>query len=139
VSDGSDPALLSRRLEGLFVLAVDDDDHSRTILSALLSMYGAHATVVGSAQEALRALNRTSPDILVSDISMPEEDGLLLIQKVRALGPEQSASIPAIALTGLRGPEHRARALAADFQEHLTKPLDIEHLVSGIERLTGRG
>jgi CheY-like chemotaxis protein len=121
-------------LQGVQVLLIDDDETSRDLAEVILAHSGAVVRAVGSAAEALAAIGQWRPDVLVSDISMPEEDGYVLIRKVRALdGP----AIPALAFTALTGAENRQRALAAGFQMHLSKPADPFELVTLVARLVG--
>lgn len=122
-------------LQGLRVLVVDDDPFIREVLTVMLRLSGAKVIVVGSAPEGLSTLLRCRPDVLVSDIRMPGEDGYSLIRKVRALSPEQGGSTPAIAITAFGQEEDRARARAAGFQLHLTKPLDPQELAGAIKSL----
>ena len=86
----------------------------------------------GSAEEALATLTEFAPDILLSDIAMPGEDGYSLIRRVRALGAEQGGNVPAIALTALAGENDRQRVLAAGFQGYLSKPVDLDHLAEAL-------
>jgi CheY-like chemotaxis protein len=95
-------------------------------------------TTVGSASEALEALGRGVPDILVSDIAMPDEDGFTLITQVRALPPERGGRVPAVALTAYAGTETRAQTLAAGFAAHVGKPVRPEDLIAAIAGLLPR-
>jgi PAS domain S-box-containing protein len=135
-----DKPLYSRfpRLDHLQVLVVDDEADARELLMAVLEQCGAEAIAVASAAEALEALQRWRPDVLVSDIGMPQEDGYVLIGKVRALVPEQGGRIPAIALTAYARAEDRTRALAAGFQTHVPKPVEPAELAFVIASLAGR-
>ena len=90
--------------------------------------YGADVTTVGSADEALEALERERPDVLLSDLAMPGKGGYWLIGRVRALPPERGGATPAAALTGFTGPEHRASILRAGFQYHIEKPVTLTNL-----------
>ena len=132
VSDGS-------RLDGVHALVVDDQPDARMLLSVVLGGYGTRVTVVASAPEALAALQEQRPDVLLSDIGMPGEDGYSLIQRVRALSPEQGGQTPAIALTAFARAEDRIKALRAGFQNYLSKPVDTVELITLIESLLGRG
>ena len=109
------------------MLAVDDDCDSLELMAELLSMRGAEVRAVTSAAAALSALNGFEPDVLVSDISMPEKDGYELIRDIRALG-RNAEDLPAVAVTALASPEDRRHALAAGFQVHLSKPVDPQEL-----------
>jgi signal transduction histidine kinase len=114
------------KLEGLHVLIVDDEADARELLSAMLEQRGAQVTAVASAAEAIDCLGRNGllPDVLVSDLGMPDQDGFDLISKVRTLEPERGGRIPAIALTAYARPEDRARALAAGYEMHMPKPVE---------------
>ncbi|MBD1858671.1 MULTISPECIES: PAS domain-containing protein [Leptolyngbya] len=122
-------------LTGVRVLAVDDELDARELLAMVLTMYGAEVLTVTSAAEALIALESFQPDILVSDIGMPEVDGHGLIQQIRALPPEQGGQIPAIALTAYAREEDHQRAITSGFQQQVTKPLEPERLVQVIVTL----
>ena len=115
-------------LGGISVLVVDDCKLVLATVAAMLQHYGAAVTAVGSADAALEALVRERPDVLVSDLAMPDKGGYWLIGKVRALSPERGGATPAAALTGFTGPEHRACILRAGFQYHIEKPVTLENL-----------
>ena len=123
------------RLNNIRVLVVEDDRDTREFLALTLEEYGAQSIVVDSAVAALEALEKSLPDILVSDIGMPATDGYTFIQKVRALPPEQGGQIPAIALTAYAREQDRDRAIAAGFQIHLAKPVVSDELVEAIGQL----
>lgn len=125
-------------LDGLHLLIVDDEADARFLLTTVLEECGATVTAVGSASEALDALTQFKPDLLVSDVGMPHEDGYQLIRKVRSLSPEQGGSIPAIALTAYARVEDRIRAVSAGFQMHVPKPIEPAELVAVIANLTRR-
>ena len=125
-------------LEGLSVLVVDDEADAREWLTVVLEQCGAVVTAVASAREALGALELGRPDILVSDIGMPGEDGYSLIEKVRALDARHGRRIPAVALTAYAGPEDRQRALSAGYELHVPKPVAPEDLVTALAALSGR-
>lgn len=122
-------------LTGVRVLAIDDELDARELLAMVLTMYGAEVWTVTSAAEALIALESFKPDILVSDIGMPDVDGHGLIQQIRALPPEQGGQIPAIALTAYAREEDHQRAIISGFQQQVTKPLQPEQLVQVIVNL----
>src|SRR5207247_2680086 len=111
---------------------------ARELLIAVMEQGGAEVTAVASAAEALEALLRLKPDVLVSDIGMPVEDGFDLIRKVRALGPEQGGDIPAMALPSYARFEERTRALSAGFQVHMSKPFDPAELTEMTANLARR-
>src|SRR5437667_408346 len=125
-------------LEGLRVLVVDDEADARESLTVVLEQCGAVVTAVASVREALGAFARQRPDILVSDIGMPEEDGYSLIEKVRVLEAQRGGRIPAVALTAYAAPEDRRRALAAGYELHVPKPVTPEELVTAVANLSGR-
>ncbi|KAB8319660.1 response regulator [Tolypothrix campylonemoides VB511288] len=125
----------SSPLQGVRVLVVDDDADSRDFLVFALQDFGAIATAVTSASSALEVLTTFQPDILISDIGMPEQDGYSLIRQIRALPPEQGGDIPAIALTAYAGDRDRSLALAAGFQRHLSKPVMPDHLADVVVEL----
>ena len=125
-------SLSSLALEGLRILVVDDEPDSLDWITILLEQSGAIVQSASSAKTAIAAITEFKPDILLSDIGMPEEDGYGLLERVRSGGERQ---IPAIALTAYARAEDRERALAAGFQEHLTKPIDPKQLIAAIDLL----
>jgi signal transduction histidine kinase/ActR/RegA family two-component response regulator len=125
-------------LAGLRVLVVDDEPDARRLLSAVLERCKAQVHVAASAAEAMAAMDAHRPDVLLSDIGMPGEDGYSLIARVRQLPPDRGGSIPAAALTAFARAEDRRRVLAAGFQAYLSKPVEPEALVSAVARLAGR-
>jgi CheY-like chemotaxis protein len=125
-------------LAGLSVLLVDDEADSREIVKAMLEQNGAKVKAVSSAYEALLTFAEWRPDVLVSDIGMPAEDGYSLIRKVRSLPPERGGGVPAAALTGYAGRTDYLKALSAGYQSHIKKPVDLEELIAVIESLAGR-
>ncbi|NEU81371.1 response regulator [Nostoc sp. UIC10630] len=122
-------------LTGIRVLVVDDDTDSRDFVAFVLEEDGAFVIAVSSAYEALQTLALVKPDVLVSDISMPEMDGYMLIHQVRTLTPEQGGQIPAIALTAFARNDDQQEALKAGFQMHLSKPVNPEELIAAITRI----
>ena len=132
------PAGAGPRLDGLRVLLVDDDTAGREATATSLQAMGARVTVAGSAAEALEALRRERPDVLLSDIEMPGEDGHTLIRKVRALAPEEGGDVPAAALTAYARGEDRQKALQAGFQVHVAKPVQPEELAALVADLAAR-
>lgn len=125
-------------LNGLKLLVVDDDASTREFFTFLLELHGASVTAVGSAGEAFAALTQSKPDVLLSDIGMPEVDGYMLMQQVRTLPPEQGGQIPAIALTAYAGEINYQQALLAGFQQHVSKPVEPAKLVEVIANLVGQ-
>ena len=122
-------------LNGLQVLVVDDEEDTRFLLTVALENYGAKVIAVGSATEALEAVQQLMPDVLVSDIGMPNEDGYTLIRKIRALDPEKGGKIPAAALTAYARSEDSQKAIALGFQKHIAKPVEPAELVAVIASL----
>ncbi|HIK03722.1 MAG TPA: PAS domain S-box protein [Trichormus sp. M33_DOE_039] len=126
---------LSVDLSSVQVLLVDDDIDTREFVAFLLEQAGAVVTAAANATEALAILRRSQPDVLVSDIGMPDMDGYMLIRQVRALPPEQGGQIPALALTAYAGDFNQQQALQAGFQKHISKPLEPEILLQAIANL----
>ncbi len=122
-------------LTGIRVLTIDDDADSREVIGVLLFLAGAQVMTVASAAEFLVALESFVPDVLVSDIGMPEMDGYSLIGYVRALSPERGGLIPAIAVTAYAGEINHQQALAAGFQRHVSKPVEPKQLIGAIADL----
>ncbi|MBN3921745.1 MAG: response regulator [Nostoc sp. NMS4] len=122
-------------LNGIRVLVVDDDTDSRDFIAFVLEQDGAFVMAVSSADEALQTLAEIKLDVLVSDISMPDIDGYMLIHQVRTRTPEQGGQIPAIALTAFASNDDQQKALKAGFQMHLPKPLNPEELIAAIVQL----
>jgi PAS domain S-box-containing protein len=128
------------KLNGFWILAVDDEADAREIVSFMLQINGAKVTTANSAVEALEILKESNghlPDVLLSDISMPNESGYALLEKIRALSQENGGQIPAIALTAFNRPEDRQSAFEAGFQKHLGKPVEMEDLISAIIETAG--
>lgn len=124
-------------LEGVKVLVVDDEQDARELIRRILTGCRAEVRVAGSVAEALTALDEFRPDLLLSDIGMPERDGFDLIRQLRSSGVNAQA-LPAVALTAFARAEDRRRALLAGFQVHIAKPVDPAELVATIASLLGR-
>jgi len=122
-------------LRALRVLVVDDHDDTLRGLTLGLAAEGAEVTPVSSAREALAALPRVRPDVVVSDLAMPEQDGYSLMVEIRRMPPESGGRVPAVAVSAFTSVDDRRRALSAGFQEHLAKPIQIGDLVAAVERL----
>jgi len=127
------------RLQGLKALVVDDDQDTCEIVGAVLTGAGAEVRTCLSASQALTAMDSWVPDILVSDIGMPGEDGYALIRKVRARTTEAGGRVVAVALTAYGRNEDRMQALSAGFQVHVGKPIEPSELVSLVASVTGCG
>ena len=122
-------------LAGLRVLVVDDEYDTRQVISTVISQFGGEVIACASACEALEALQRFRPDILMSDIGMPGEDGYALIRQVRALPLDCGGATPAAALTAYARDEDRRRALSAGYQLHIAKPFSPQDLVTAVSSL----
>ena len=125
-------------LDNVKVLIVDDQADSRELIQNILRSCNAAVTTAGSSREALEAFERSRPDLLISDIAMPDEDGYVLIQKLRALEKNRGNRVPAIALPAYAREEDRERALSAGYETHLPKPVEPEQLVRIVASLIGR-
>jgi CheY-like chemotaxis protein len=124
------------RLDGINVLLAEDDADGRQALTLILEMAGANVEAVATVPEALSALDRRRPDVVISDVGMPEEDGYALIRHLRARGVDRGGQTPAIALTGYVGAADRAQLLASGFQLHLRKPAEPSDVVAAVASLT---
>jgi signal transduction histidine kinase/ActR/RegA family two-component response regulator len=124
-------------LAGLRILVVDDEPDARDLVQRILGEYGAEILVAGSAAEAMELFLKRPPDVLVSDIGMPDVDGYDLIRRVRALPPDEGGAVAAVALTAFARPEDRARAERAGYQAHVSKPVEGTELCATIARAAG--
>lgn len=137
--DDLSPAMDLIDLQGIRILVVDDESDARDMLRTLLEEFGADVMTAASARDALAVLSSPwKPDVLVSDIGMPEDVGYTLIKKARALSPEQGGATPAIALTGCVRVEERTRALTEGYQMFVPKPVEVGELATSIASLIGR-
>jgi len=125
-------------IAGVRVLLVEDKADARDLITMMLAQDGAEVRTAVSATEALVACNEWRPDILISDIGMPEEDGYTLMKKLRARESERGGHIPAIALTAYARREDRLRALSVGYESHVPKPVDPIDLVAAVASLTNR-
>ncbi|MEW5857830.1 MAG: response regulator [Cyanobacteriota bacterium] len=123
-------------LDGLQVLVVDSDPDSRYLLAMIFEGYGVKTIAAPSAAEALEILKHVKPNLLISEIRLPKEDGYSLMHKVKALQIVQQVEIPAIALTTHVKDDDRVQALAVGFDQHLPKPFDIDELIATVACLT---
>ena len=128
----------SPSLVGVRVLVVDDDPAAVELVQEVLTQTGGEVRGAGTAEEALRVLEQWRPDVLVSDIEMPGQDGYTLIRKIRALAPERGGMTRAVALTAFGRPEDRIRSLMAGFNIHVSKPVDPGELAAIVASLAGR-
>jgi signal transduction histidine kinase/CheY-like chemotaxis protein len=132
------PLDLAPILRGIKVLVVDDDLLALDFIRTTLEQYGASVVTAASAREAQDRFAKQPPDVLVSDLVMPGEDGLDLIRKIRALEAPTGRHVPAAALTALARSEDRRRALSAGYQMHVVKPIDPLELATAVEQLAHR-
>jgi PAS domain S-box-containing protein len=127
------------RLDGVRVLVVDDDSDTRQMLKAVLSECHAEVITAASAAEAIKEIEQRKPDVLVSDLGMPEQDGFELIKQVRETeSADNAARVPALALTAYAKAEDRVRALAGGYQVHLAKPVEPAEFLLVVANLAGR-
>jgi signal transduction histidine kinase len=131
------PVAAGARLDGVRLLVVDDDEDSRDLIVCVLQDWGASVTSASSAAEAMRLLQQSRPDVLLSDIGMPEVDGYALLRQVRRMPADRGGDVPAIALTAYASEADGARARAAGFQAHVTKPIDPDALTAAVAGLVG--
>lgn len=134
----NDPSVTPQMLSGVNVLLVDDDTDTLKLMTTALTRRHATVTAVSSAGEAIQAIRRRRPDVLVSDIAMPGEDGYGLIEKVRSLESNETETIPAVAITAYAKEEDRERALSSGFQIYLAKPVELTELISVVARAARR-
>lgn len=137
-SAGTPKAHTAGRIDGLRVLLVEDDEDTRAAYEALLRELGAEVNCAASAAAGLAALRVFKPQVLLSDIAMPSEDGFSFISRVRRLPPEEGGLVPAAALTALASEDDEKHALAAGFQMHCKKPVDASLLASIVRQLAAR-
>ncbi len=135
---GSHAVPVEISLDGLRVLVVDDEADARDLLARLLADVGAVVITARSADEGIALVRTQLPDVVVSDIGMPEKDGYAMLKAVRALSAEEGGRTPAIALTAFARSEDRTRALLSGYQVHIAKPIEPHELVVTIASLTGR-
>jgi signal transduction histidine kinase/DNA-binding response OmpR family regulator len=134
--NGVSPGFL-KVLKGLRILVVDDEADSRDLVSAILTRCGSLVNCCESAAEGMEAFKNWKPDLLVSDIGMPEEDGYSLITKLRKLRSKRAREMPAVALTAYATKEDKARTLSSGFQMHVAKPIEPQALIISIAKAMG--
>ncbi|HZR83815.1 MAG TPA: response regulator [Candidatus Binatia bacterium] len=122
-------------LGGIRVLVVDDDPEMRAAVQGALEAVGAEVVAVASADEALDALERSHPDLLLSDLGMPGRDGCALMRAVRALPPERGGAVRAVALTAFADRDVGRRTIDAGFQAHVVKPIEAAALIDIVSGL----
>jgi len=132
------PILSPDLLKGLRILVVDDEPDARELLRILLERAGATVLLAASSEAGFDLLKRERPDVLVSDIGMPDEDGLAMIRSVRKLSPEKGGETPALALTAFARAEDRRLAMISGFHLHLAKPVEPAALALAVAKLAGR-
>jgi signal transduction histidine kinase/ActR/RegA family two-component response regulator len=138
VAHAPEISLMDHSLDGLRVLLVDDEPEARQIISTVITRTGAEVKTCESAHEALAKLADWQPDVILSDIAMPEQDGYSFIRQLRSLPHDKGGDIPAAALTAYARDVDRRQALAAGYQMHIAKPIGASQLVTMIARLAGR-
>ena len=126
------------KLDGLRVLVVDDEADTLELIRVSLGQCGAEVTTARSSAEALGLLERVTPDVIISDIGMPGEDGLAFISKVRKLPPERGGRTPAVALTAYARAEDRLRVLRSGYQMHVSKPVELAELLTIVSNVAGQ-
>lgn len=132
------PPRLPRNLVGVTVLIVDDDDTTLEFLATALRYCGARVTTALAASEALTSLPQARPDVVLSDIAMPEHDGYWLIREIRRLPDPALSAVPVVATTAYGHEHSRDKTQAAGFIAHLAKPVDPDALCRAIARAIGR-
>ncbi|WP_411675354.1 response regulator [Dulcicalothrix desertica] len=125
----------SLNLNGIKILVVDDETDSRELVKFIVEQAGAEVIAADGAKQALATLTQWLPNILISDIGMPEMNGYMLLQQVRTLAPQQGGQIPAIALTAYAGDYNKQQASLAGFQGHIAKPIEPINLLKAIKDL----
>jgi PAS domain S-box-containing protein len=132
VNENGLPVAALPRLDNLHVLIVDDEADARDLLMTLLTAQGAAVSAAATVAEAVEKFQTNAPDLIVSDIEMPNEDGFSLIKKLRAFNQTRTRKIPAIALTAHARPSERLKVLSAGYQTHLAKPVETAELLAVI-------
>jgi CheY-like chemotaxis protein len=125
-------------LDGLRVVVVDDDVNNLDLLEMIFEQYQAQVKTAGSVDEAIEVIEEWKPDVLISDISMPNKDGYSLIRSIRIKEAEVGGFLPAVAVTGCVFPENRSLAFNAGFQMFILKPFYSDELITVVAKLTGR-
>jgi CheY-like chemotaxis protein len=126
------------QLDGTRILVVEDDPDGAEMLAEVLRMVGATVEIAFDAAEGMERIRWFRPDVLVSDLSLPDKDGFAFVRELRATGSDEGGWIPAIALSGHADPETSREAILAGFQLHVSKPIDPQDLIARLARLVGR-
>jgi CheY-like chemotaxis protein len=134
----ADDSEFAYSLENIRVLLVDDEPYTREVVTGMLERHGADVTAAATVREALQLFHAVKPDVVVSDLAMPDQDGFALLKEVRSLPIDQGGNTPAIALTAYVRAEDRAQALAAGFQAHIAKPVDPQKLAGAVHQCVRR-
>jgi CheY-like chemotaxis protein len=127
-----------RSLDGLRVLVVDDEQDARDLAAQALAQHGARVDVASSVPEALEVLDRSTVDVVVTDLAMPGEDGFALMQRLRQQGSPRFRFLPVIAVTAYARSEDRERVMSEGFQGFLAKPVEFDRLAMMVAQLAGR-
>jgi CheY-like chemotaxis protein len=135
-SEPVQPAQNLESLNGLTILLVDDDLDTRDFQAFLLEQTGARVIAAESGREVLQILDHTLPDVIVSDLGMPEMDGYTLMQQIRSRTPDRGGEVPAIAVSAYAGDANQQEAFKVGFQKHLAKPIEAERLICAIVELS---
>ena len=128
----------AKRLNGIHTLIVDDEADARELITFILAEHGASVTTAATVSEAVEKFHTINPDLIISDIEMPDEDGFSLIEKLLDFNERERKNIPAIALTAHALPSERLEVLSAGYQKHLAKPIEPAELVAVVVKLAGR-
>jgi CheY-like chemotaxis protein len=132
---GEAPVAALPPLDGVSVLVVDDDADARTFVCELLEHHGATVVTSDSATDAMRRFRQLRPDVIISDLGMPDEDGYSLIKRVRSLTSHEGGDTPALALTAYVRNQDENAALSAGYHRHVRKPVDVSELVTAVAEL----
>lgn len=133
-----EPVITRAELRGVRVLVVDDEPDSLLLIKRILEDNEADVITASSASEALHLFERSRPDVLISDIGMPGEDGFDLLRKIRALGASRGGAVPAVALTAFASAEDTRKAILSGFQAHVTKPVEPSGVISAVSDARSR-
>jgi PAS domain S-box-containing protein len=137
-TEADSPSQTVKPLDAVHVMVVDDESDARDLLTLVLNQHGAEVTAVAAADEALRAVEHSLPDVIICDIGMPGEDGYSFISGLRKMEPERGGRIPAVALTAYTRPDERMRALQGGYQTYVPKPIEVTELVAVVANLAKR-